>query len=173
VDEIEVVSGTIPYEGGTVVYTGTQGQTTTLTIPTGGVSTTTTIQYMGYTFPTFPISPGLGFAGLAFNLEAFRGGVHLPGFVFGQPATITVEYSDQDVAGLDEATLRLYYWAGTGWDDAANTCGPPPSTYYRDLVNNILSVQICHLSEWGMMGIRPGQEPRFDIYLPLAVRAWP
>lgn len=173
VDELVVVTGTVLVGGGEIVYTDSQGMATTLSIPAGGVSTTTVIEFVAYQGPTFPISPGLLFGGHAFNLEAYQGGAHLPGFTFAEPATVTIHYSDDQIAGLDEASLRLYYWTGSGWADAANTCGPPPSNYVRDLAHNILSVQICHLSEWGMMGVRRTTGPETYIFLPMIVREWP
>lgn len=68
-----------------------------------------------------------------------------------KPITITVYYSDDDVAGIDENNLGLYYWTGTQWQDAAGTC-TPTSTYFRDTTGNVLSVPICHLSRFGLLG---------------------
>jgi len=70
---------------------------------------------------------------------------------FQIPVTITIYYSDADIAGLDESSLRLYYWTGAYWEDAAATCSPA-STYFTDTVANVLQVPICHLSEFGLMG---------------------
>jgi hypothetical protein len=81
--------------------------------------------------------------GGSFNL---RGTITLPcSPTFQKPITVTIHYSDADVAGLDENDLRLYYWTGALWDDDANTC-TPASTYTRDTLNNVLSVPICHSS---------------------------
>jgi hypothetical protein len=79
------------------------------------------------------------------------GGPGLDGFVFAVPITITIHYSDADVAWLDENSLQLLYWTGTGWADAADTC-TPASPYVRDLANNVLSVAVCHLTEFAMIG---------------------
>jgi len=88
---------------------------------------------------------------------AFQGTPQLAGrpgpdaFAFAAPVTITIHYSDDDVAGLDENTLRVLYWTGTAWADAADTC-VPASPYVRDLANNVLSVAVCHLTEFAMIG---------------------
>ena len=50
------------------------------------------------------------------------------------------------------------------WDDAANTC-TPPSTYDRHPDENWLAVPLCHLSEYGMLGVST-----HNIYLPLVMR---
>lgn len=71
---------------------------------------------------------------------------------FQKPVTITIHYSDSDVACvLDENYLTLYYWAGSEWKDATSTC-TPPSTYTRDLTGNVLSVPICHLTPFAIGG---------------------
>jgi hypothetical protein len=71
--------------------------------------------------------------------------------IFDQPITITIHYSSADVQDLDEGNLRLLYWTGSSWQDAAGTCSPT-SNYLRDPANNVLQVQICHLSEFAFGG---------------------
>jgi hypothetical protein len=78
-------------------------------------------------------------------------GPGVDGFAFAAPITLTVFYSDADVAGLDENTLTFFYWTGSGWADAAGTC-TPSSPYVRDVANNVLSVAVCHLTEFAMVG---------------------
>jgi hypothetical protein len=73
------------------------------------------------------------------------------GFTFLQPVTITLTYSDEDVAGIGEDNLRLYYWTGDSWEDAVTTCGSGYQ-YNNDPLANILKVPICHLSQFGMAG---------------------
>ena len=64
-----------------------------------------------------------------------------------------MEYSDDEVALLKEEDLFIRYWdeqAGK-WINAAKTC-TPPSTYTRNLDENWLEVNICHLSDYGLFG---------------------
>jgi hypothetical protein len=71
---------------------------------------------------------------------------------FQKPLTITVHYSDEDIACLsEESALRLYYWTGSEWSDASTTC-EPPSTYVHDLPGNALSLPVCHLSRYAIGG---------------------
>jgi hypothetical protein len=80
-------------------------------------------------------------------------GQTIPNFTFAAPVTLTLHYTDADIKGIVEKKLRLYYWdTDKGkWADAANTC-TPISDYTRDPVNNTLTVQICHLSEFALLG---------------------
>jgi hypothetical protein len=64
---------------------------------------------------------------------------------------MTIQYSDADVMGLDENTLRMVYWAGTTWEDMAGTCGTPPA-YVRDLDNNVIRLEFCHMSQGALVG---------------------
>jgi hypothetical protein len=76
----------------------------------------------------------------------------LSAFTFDVPIVISVGYSDSDLPfGMDENDLLLLYWTGTEWADAATTCWPL-SNYVRDTVNNILQVEVCHLTEFAFGG---------------------
>jgi hypothetical protein len=82
-------------------------------------------------------------------------------FTFEEPVTITIHYTNADVAGLDENALVLEYWdEGTSsWADAA--CGP----YDRHPDEDWLAVPICHLSRFALFG-----EEQQKVYLPLVIR---
>jgi hypothetical protein len=142
-----------PGVANTLVYTGTQGNVVRVDIPADGVTETTTLLYTPLTTATPPA--GLAFADIAFTLEAYRGGVHLSEFVFEQPITVTMHYTDASVAGMDESSLRLYYWDGGQWVDAA--C----DAYDRHPEENWLAVPVCHLSESALFG-----EVQQRVYLP-------
>jgi len=143
------------------VLTDTQGLTTTVVFPAGAVTQTTTVVLT----PTLATGgAGFAFAGHAFELEAWRSSTPLPGFAFETPITVTIHYSEQDVQMVsDESQLALMRWTGSGWEDAANTC-TPPSPYARDPEGNLLSIAICHLSKYALLG------PTNQVYLPLALR---
>ncbi|MEE8390525.1 MAG: PKD domain-containing protein, partial [Anaerolineae bacterium] len=153
-----------PTTGGTLVYTDTQGYTTTVEVPGSAITEAITLLYTPVLTPTRPISPNLRFANHTFDLNAYLGSSLLPDFVFSEPVTITIHYSDADVQRIDESSLRLYYWTGSAWNDVINTC-TSPSTYTRDPVQNVLGVPICHLTRMGVMGTSLG-----NIYLPLVLR---
>ena len=84
----------------------------------------------------------------------------LPGFVFSLPVTVTIRYSQADVAGMREDSLMLLYWSGGAWEDAA--CGP----YGRHADKNWLNLPICHLSPFALFG-----ETVYTIHLPFVSRS--
>jgi hypothetical protein len=71
--------------------------------------------------------------------------------VFQVPVTMTIRYSDADVAGIDENTLRVVYWTGFFWADMVDTC-LPPAAYVRDPGNNVISLEFCHMSQGALVG---------------------
>jgi hypothetical protein len=141
-----VTTTVTPEAGGTLVYTDAQGLTTTVRVPPGAVSETLTLVFTPLDEPTHPTAP-LTFAGHAFTLELYRGTYLLPGYLFEEAVSIAIAYSETDIADVeDESTLVLATWAGGRWRDAA--CEP----VQRDVDANWLSVPICHLSEFALLG---------------------
>jgi ABC-type glycerol-3-phosphate transport system substrate-binding protein len=138
-------SGVIVPDGGTLVYTNTQGFSATVDFAPGTVDVTRTVSYV-------PLED-LPTDGLAFAL--------VPNLSFSRPVTITLHYLDEDVVGMDEETLKLYIydWAAATWLDA-DPCGG----YVRDPLHNILQAAVCHFSDYALLD-RP-----FRAYLPLALR---
>lgn len=105
----------------------------------------------------------LAFAGNSFLLTA-EDALGTPVTVFDPPLTVTLTYTDEDILGIPEETLALYYWdtASTAWVDAVTTC--PGAEYTRDLAGNTLSLPICHLSEFGLFG------SPIHVFLPIVVK---
>ncbi len=158
-----------PAIGTTLIYTYTDGLTTTIQVPPGAVERDIMLIYTPIASDTLPAPPtGLRFSNRTFDLSAFLSGRLLRGYLFSKPVTITLRYSDADIRGLDEAELRLYYWdeEQSQWVDAIETC-QPPSSYHHDLEKNLLAVPICHLSDWGILSIPSSSS---TIYLPLVLR---
>jgi uncharacterized repeat protein (TIGR01451 family) len=158
-DESAVIG---PARGNRLDYSDGHGGGTTVEIVAGTVTTTTTLLYTAH--PTATPPSGFRFAGHAFALDAYRDGVKLNSLALQKPITLTLRYTDADVAGIDEKTLVLNYWDGSQWVDAATTC-TPTSTYERHPDQNWLAVAVCHLTDFGLMG-----GARYTIYLPLVLR---
>ena len=155
-----------PWLGGRLVYTDTSALTTTVDVPPGAVTQTLMLALQPMAAPTEPPLAGLRSGNETFDLTAYLENVELPGFAFVKPLTITLRYTDADVFGIVESELVLYYWDGSTWQDAADTCSPS-STYVRDMVANVLQVAVCHLTEWNIQG---PEMYIWQVYLPLAVR---
>ena len=141
----------------TLVYYDTQGSPTVVQVPAGAVSETTTLVYAPVETVTAPSN--FFFAGYAFDLDAYQDGSLLPGFAFSVPVTVTLHYTEADIAGLDEDSLVLEYWSGSGWVDAA--CG----SYDRHPDEDWLAAPICHLSRFALFG-------KYTVYLPLVLRLY-
>jgi len=152
-----------PGGGGTV-----QGNGVSVVVPPGATPEEFTLALLPLATPTNTVPDGLNYAGTAFLLNAFVGGAQQDGFVFQQPVTLTVNYLDGNVAGLDEDALTLQTWGGTAWMDAATTCSPP-SAYDRQPAANQISVAICHLSQYALVE-GGGATADQGIYLPLVTR---
>jgi hypothetical protein len=156
-----------PSAGTTLDLVDASGAEILVQVPTGAVTATTTLVLAPLAEPADTPS-GMLFAGQSFTLGAYRDSVLLEGFAFDTPVTITLTYTDDWIAGVDESTLALYVREGTGWVDVANTC-EPPSTYRREPALNRLTVDICHLSEYALFGVQTDPYP-FKVFLPLVKR---
>jgi hypothetical protein len=151
-----------PSLGGLLIITDTQGLTTTVQIPPGAVTRTTEITLTPILSPTEPISPGLRFAGHAFDLDAYRDGQLLTGFTFETTVTVTIHYSDADIKGIDEKTLKLYRWVSSNWQVVG---AQPEEGQTLDTINNVLTAWLHGLSRYGDMGVAQNY-----IYLPIIIR---
>jgi len=76
-------------------------------------------------------------------------------FPLKQPVTIVIEYTDEELAdlGISEANLELWLYneATQQWEDARFTCVPP--VFQIDIVANTVTIQVCHFTEFGLVGI--------------------
>jgi arabinogalactan oligomer/maltooligosaccharide transport system substrate-binding protein len=149
-------SGTIGMHSGDI--------TATLHVPAGAVSEPISLTYQTVDDAPAVPPPGATSGGLFFDLNAHGITQPLPGYVFAQPVTLTIHYSDADVQDIvPESSLKLYYLDDLSglWIDAATTC-VPNSIYVRDTSANLLSVAFCHLSRFGTFG-----QQAQHLYLPL------
>lgn len=104
------VLGLRPEQGGQLYHQ----HGVTLTVPPGAVTDTTRLQLGPLFTETKPVDPpgGLSFANRAFELIAFPFGEQIG--QFNAPLTITMNYTDTDVAGLNRETLRMWTRSGPG-----------------------------------------------------------
>jgi branched-chain amino acid transport system substrate-binding protein len=150
--EVEILPG----RAGIVDLENTLGQTTTIEIPAGTATETLVITYTLVATVTNAGVPTMTMLGQhAIRLES--------NVSISSPMTVTVEYTGEDMAGVNEATLALYTWDGSQWLDA-EPCGG----YVRDLDNNVLRIGICHFSDYVLLG-----ELEYRVYLPLVLKAFP
>jgi uncharacterized repeat protein (TIGR01451 family) len=127
-----------------------------LDVPPHAVSETTRFQFREMS-QTEIISgpPGLMWAHRAFELSAYRfGDVHQ----FGQPLTITLHYSDTDVNGLKQETLRL--WSRNGEGEPWARLGEPAR-----VMSGTLSFTTTHFTQFALFA-----EGAYRVYLPHLAR---
>jgi hypothetical protein len=142
-----------PWQGGQLRAHGV-----TLTIPPGAVTDTTRFQ-LGPLFTDTrpsPSPPGLIFAHRAFALNAFRFGQDVN--QFGQPLTITIGFSETDLAGLQRETVRL--WTRHGPLVPWARLGEPVRTMSGTLV-----FTTTHFSQFALFGAG-----KYLHYLPLVTQ---
>jgi hypothetical protein len=147
-----------PDLGATLVYTDAEGLPTVIEVPAGAVTGTVTLVYS----PADAILPpsGMSPSGHAFELDAYKNGDLLPGLEFEPPFTVTIHYTDTQVAGLDEKTLGLWFWDGAAW----STNGILVTGRYT--LTNKLEATSSHLTSFALFA-----EQLRRIYLPLTLRA--
>jgi Leucine-rich repeat (LRR) protein len=154
----QAVEAVVSTEGAEIT---SHDSTSTVSIPSGGVTTTTTLEFVPQSTPNVPLVD-LEFANKSFQLLALDGdGTPLDTFSFTKPATITIHYTEQDIQGLFENSLLLYYWdtSSNTWKDASTTC-TPNSDYQRDTLNHIISVNVCHFTNFVLL------ENKHKLFLP-------
>lgn len=130
----------------TLTFTDNQGDSITIYVPTGAVTDTITLVYTD--LPTLPAPPPVGFqfGGRIFDLDAFRNNSLLDSFVFQQPVTITITYSDADVTEVEETTLVVQYF-----DPNTNQWQAGGITIIsRDPANNRITFTITHLTHFAL-----------------------
>ena len=130
----------------TIIVTVEPGNAITIAVPAGAVTESITLAYTD--LPNAPAAPpaGFQFGNKVFDLDALRNGTVLDDFGFQQPVVITLDYSDEDVAGLDEANLVIYYYD----EDTSTWRTDGINVIERDTVNNRIRFTITHLTVFGL-----------------------
>jgi hypothetical protein len=146
-----------PNQPAALTYSDPSGGGVVVQIPVGAIDQPTTFLYDDQGAPSQP--GAFQFAGRTFTLTAYRNNSPLDNFTFQQPVTLVIDYTDSDVAGIDENSLTLFFYDETNgvWSDQGII------VVARDPANNRLTVQIPHLTEFAM-----GVSKRF--YLPVVTR---
>lgn len=81
------------------------------------------------------------------------------GTTFSPPITVTINYTDQEIAGLDEANLVLYRF-----NELSGIFDIPVTVVARDLVNNTITFETDHFSVFGIGGKAPADTDGDGLY---------
>lgn len=108
--------------------------------------------------PSQPLPPGASYAGRAFRLDVYQSNAPAQNFTPGEAISITISYSDADVAGLNEDKLTLYRWTGSEWTAREVACTPNPPG------NSVTCSVESPLGEFALAA------QRTRVHLPLVVR---
>jgi PKD repeat protein len=151
------VSGTVTPNQGTLA---TQDGSFQAFFPTGAVTQTVYVTYTAHLTPSQPLTDGLVLL-RDFTLEA-RTGDGTPVLSFGQPYTITLSYTDAELAArdLDETNLTLVHWDGSAWIDTLPCAG-----CVVDTAANRVIIVLNYVGEFALVGVRQGQ-----VFMPIVTR---
>lgn len=144
-------------------FTAPSGGQVLLELPAGAVDQPTTLQVTLLAVPT-NLPTILRFAGQTFAIDAYQQGQQTAGLHFQQPVTLTLTYTDADVADLDEATLLFYFFdpATATWQTAGIVV-----TERRPAVNQLV-IALSHLTDFALFATETTPTANeWQIYLPL------
>ncbi len=138
----------------TLRYAPDGTRATEMVFPTGQFTQVTTMLYTPEPDPTLPLPDTMAATGWGFHLHAASGGRLHHGMMVATPYTVTIHYSDEDVADrvndrVNEESLSLFYLDGSTWHDATTTCSPA-SSYERNPEENWLRVPVCRVGEFAL-----------------------
>lgn len=148
-----VVAQVTPNLTTTLSVTDTQGLTTTLLIAPGTVTTSVTL-----TVTPVLAEPVTGYQDVfhAFTLSLSP----TPAVTWQRPITLSISYSDTDVAGVMEEALLVLRQEESGWGEAGESC-QPAGGYERRPERNHIQLQVCAAGWYQLMATYGVQ------YLPL------
>ena len=139
-----------PSAGGETTLTTSDGATAKITVPASAVSsnTTVTITESGstdvITAGSIGSAPGtlVMVGNTVYNIVATDADGNAV-TDFSQAVTLTFTYTDDQIAGLDEDGLVIYYWDGTEWVALTSTV---------DAANNTITATTTHFSYFAIIG---------------------
>jgi peptide/nickel transport system substrate-binding protein len=133
----------MPDESLPVTIVDDQENQVDFTIPAGTVSENVQLIILP-DISGHPLDGGLYSSSVGFDIQGYLESDGSPvEMTFDPPLQMTITYTNLPII---ENTLMLYYWNGTGWEDAA--CG----AYVRDPDLNTITVPVCHLSQFQLGG---------------------
>ncbi len=153
----ETASGTVDQiEGGEVELATETGATASVSFPPGAVTASTDVSISSIIEANIvlitPIPAGLNVvSGLVYDFKAEANGQTIT--TFDQPVTLTFAYTDAQISGLNESSVRVYYWDTTQEDWIIF------SDYTLDTTNNIITINTSHFTLFAIMASLSSSPP--------------
>ena len=155
---LPTVSSVTPDNAAIVSFNDGQGDSGSIAMPAGSVSVNTQI-VVTPALTTSGEPSGFRLGNLAFNVQGYKSSDgSAVDLTFTAPVQITLMYTDASRGPLVEDSLRLFYWNGSSWEDAA--CGD----YVRDPAHDTITVPVCHFSQFALGGTT------IPVFLPITFR---
>lgn len=133
-----------PADGGKTTFVINAGTAVTVEVPAGAVSTPVVLNAAPAEIGNLAIiapTPAGEILVSAFNLTATAGTVTQTSFA--KNIIVTITYTDSQIAGLDESTLKIYHWDGTQWTPLSSTV---------NAATNTITATTTAFSYFGVMG---------------------
>lgn len=147
-----------PEQTSSATLGGSDGFTSTITVPAGAIPLTGTLEMSYAILPVedLPAPPDGGLL-LGFSLDLLQDGAVQSGVVFSKPITISIAYDSALVS--DPSTLQLFYLDSNGdWSSDGITIITP--------IGNPLVATLTHLTDFGLAEVITTR----TIYLPTVNR---
>lgn len=167
-----------PAINNTLAFTNTQGDKTHIQFVSGTVNKKTTFyltELKGVSASSANLlsnTPVLANETIAidhaFRLDEESDGGYPPNLTLAKQAMVTIEYSDADVVGVDENSLRLFIWDWENrlWLDAEDGC-ETAVTPQLNTETNTFTTEICQTGRYALFGV---PQVEFTVYLPVIMR---
>ncbi|MBP7212597.1 MAG: hypothetical protein KBA03_00010 [Anaerolineaceae bacterium] len=161
----QTVKVTIPGESGGT-FQSNDGKTV-IEIPAGAYPGEMNFLFIPHSSPGHPYDD-LTDANNSFELIASTKGATLSNF--NLPLKITIDYTHQQIGPILENSLKLYNWKSeqSAWNDAILAC--PGGEYIHNTKENWLSLPLCELGEFALLGEFGFPSGSQNFYLPLVWR---
>ena len=133
-------------EGGKTTLTTSEKSTASVELPANAVSSSTEVKInseaQANVVVSRPVPSGKNVVGgYVYNYSATSGGQAVT--TFSKNITLTFTYQDSQIIGLNENTLKVYYWDGKQWVSLTSTV---------DKANNKITAVTTHFSYFVIMG---------------------
>ena len=132
--------------GGTTTLTTRDNTTATAELPANAVTSSTDIKITAENRTSVvasqPAPSGQSVVGnYVYNFTATSGGTSIT--TFSKDITLTFTYADNQITGLNEDSLKAYYWNGSAWTGLTSVV---------DKVNNKITATTNHFTYFAIMG---------------------